>query len=187
LIGRSTFDVRLIHELLVHAISPGEALITPATACALPVIGTVFIFHFATFEPAHQVEDLVLFKTCLDSLVARRATPVSTASKYNQAIRLRIKAGQKVLAKIGIFNLRITLLSHLIGPESQGNIVGSLRMAYELIFRPGSAIYQEGVLWIFHNHLVCLDRSEITAHVRLARLVFISGEHQSSKNAHKGQ
>ena len=187
LIGLSTFDVRLIHKLLVHVISPGQSLITPATTCTLSVIGTAFIFHFVTFKPTHQVEDLVFFKTCLDRLVARRATPVSTTSKYDQGIRLGIEAGQKVLAKIGILSLHIALISHLIGPESQWNIVGSLWMAYELIFRSGSAIHQESMLWIFANHLVCLDRSEITTHVRLARLVFVLSEHQSSKNAHKGQ
>ena len=74
-------------------ISPGEALITPATTCALSVKGTLLIFHFAAFEPTHQIEDLVLFKTYLDSFVARRATPVSTTSKYDQGIRLGIEAG----------------------------------------------------------------------------------------------
>ena len=117
-IDLGTFEVRLIHELLVHVISPGEALVTPATTCALSLIGTMLIFHFATFEPTHQVEDLVLFETCLDRLVARRATPVSTTSKYDQGIRLGIKAGQKILAKIGVVSLQIALLSHLIGPES---------------------------------------------------------------------
>jgi len=120
--------------------------------------GAMLVFHLVAFKPTHDIVNLTHIESGLRGLLACIAASAAAPAHEYQGIRFGIKPGQKILAEVWIGDHFIPLLPDFIGPELDGNVVRPFRMTDQLIFGLASNIHQEGMLFVFHEHFVSLNR-----------------------------